>query len=208
MIKNIVFDMGKVLTAYQADAVACHFIEDEAERKEVCTSVFVSPEWLLLDMGVISEEEALKKIQARLSADHAREMARLCLERWHEYNMWPIEEMGEVVRWLKKQGFGIYLCSNASLRLLSCYQKVIPAIDCFDGILFSAEEKCIKPQKEIYLRLFDRFSLKPEECYFIDDLALNIEGARACGMDGYCFADGDAGKLKKVLEGFPAPVGE
>lgn len=56
--------------------------------------------------------------------------------------------------------------------------------------------------------LFDRFSLKPEECYFIDDLALNIEGARACGMDGYCFADGDAGKLKKVLEGFPAPVGE
>ncbi len=208
MIKNIVFDMGKVLTAYQADAVACHFIEDETERKEVCTSVFVSPEWLLLDMGVISEEEALKKIQARLSTDHAREMARLCLERWHEYNMWPIEEMGEVVRWLKKQGFGIYLCSNASLRLLSCYQKVIPAIDCFDGILFSAEEKCIKPQKEIYLRLFDRFSLKPEECYFIDDLALNIEGARACGMDGYCFADGDAGKLKKVLEGFPAPVGE
>ena len=84
MIKNIVFDMGKVLVAYEADAVARHFIEDEKERKDVCTSVFVSPEWLMLDMGVISEEDALKRMQARLDTDHAREMARMCLEHWHE----------------------------------------------------------------------------------------------------------------------------
>ena len=66
MIKNIVFDMGKVLVAYEADAVARHFIEDEKERKEVCTSVFVSPEWLMLDMGVISEEDALKRMLSRM----------------------------------------------------------------------------------------------------------------------------------------------
>ncbi|MGI5948058.1 MAG: HAD family hydrolase [Lachnospiraceae bacterium] len=206
MIKNIVFDMGKVLVAYEADAVARHFMEDEKEQKEVCTSVFVSPEWLMLDMGVISEEDALKRMQARLDTEHTREMARLCLEHWHEYNMWPIEEVGELVRWLKKRGFGIYLCSNASLRLLKCYKQVIPAIDCFDGILFSAEEKCVKPQKEIYHRLFEKFSLNPDQCFFIDDLDLNIQGAKACGMDGYCFADGDVEKLKKVLETMPDPV--
>ncbi len=205
MIKNIVFDMGKVLVAYEADAVARHFIEDEKERKEVCTSVFVSPEWLMLDMGVIAEEDALKKMQSRLSSEHAKEMARLCMEHWHEYNMWPIKEMGELVRLLKKRGFGIYLCSNASLRLLECYKQVIPAIDCFDGILFSAEEQCIKPQKEIYLKLFERFSLKPEECFFIDDLDLNIEGAKKCKMDGYCFADGDVQRLKNALAQLPDP---
>ena len=38
------------------------------------------------------------------------------------------------------------------------------------------------------------------ECFFIDDVLVNIEGARACGMDGYCFSDGDFEKLKAVLE--------
>ena len=107
--------------------------------------------------------------------------------------------MEEVVRWLKSMGYGIYLCSNASVRLLTCYKEVIPAIDCFDGVLFSADVQCLKPQKEMYQHLFDRFRLKPEECFFIDDLSLNIEGARRCGMDGYCFEDGDVGKLKEVL---------
>ena len=51
---------------------------------------------------------------------------------------------------LKEEGYRIYLCSNASVRLLTCYHQVIPAIDCFDGIFFSAEVKCMKPQKEMY----------------------------------------------------------
>lgn len=198
MIKNIVFDMGKVLLGYDADRVCSRYMDDEEEKKAVCTSVFVSPEWLMLDMGVISEEEALERMQARLNTDHAKEMAALCLEHWHEYNMWPMESMGELVRELKGKGYGIYLCSNASLRLLKCYQ-MIPGIEYFDGILFSAQVKCIKPQREMYEHLFNRFSLKPEECFFIDDVALNIEGARACGMDGYCFADGDEAALRTAL---------
>lgn len=198
MIKNIVFDMGKVLVGYDADKVCSHFIEKEEVKASVCTSVFVSPEWLMLDMGVISEEEALKRMQARLDSEYEKEMAALCLEHWHEYNMWPIESMGELVKELKTRGYGIYLCSNASVRLLDCY-KIIPGIECFDGILFSAEVKCVKPQKEMYQHLFERFRLKPEECFFIDDLMINIEGARACGMDGYCFADGDEKALRERL---------
>ncbi len=198
MIKHIVFDMGKVLLNYDGNKVCRHFIEDEAERKAVSTAVFDSQEWVLLDMGVMPEETALKKMQARLETDHAKEMAAQCLMHWHEHNLWPIEGMEELVAELKEKGYGIYLCSNASLRLLEC-SHMIPGISSFDGVLFSAEVKCIKPQKEIYGHLFDRFNLKPEECFFIDDLLMNIEGARECGMDGYCFADGDVKKLKEVL---------
>lgn len=57
----------------------------------------------------------------------------------------------------------------------------------------------MKPQKEIYMRLFARFGLKAEECYFIDDQPLNIEGARQCGMQGYVY-DGDRKKLEEKLE--------
>ena len=199
MIKNIVFDMGQVLVSYVGNLVCQIYIEDEQERKDVSTSVFASPEWVLLDMGVMPEEEALKKMQERLDTERKREQAEWCVWHWHEYNMKPKEGMEELVRWLKSMGYGIYLCSNASVRLLKCYKEVIPAIDCFDGILFSAEVQCLKPQKEMYGHLFDRFHLKPEECFFVDDLNLNIEGARRCGMEGYCFEDGDVGKLRTVL---------
>ena len=86
--------------------------------------------------------------------------------------------------------------------MLSCYRQVIPAIELFDGVLFSAEVKCLKPQKEIYMHFYRRFNLKPEECFFIDDLPGNIEGARQTGMDGYCFADGDVERLKARLLSF------
>lgn len=198
MIKNIVFDMGRVLLNYEGHMVSRHFIEDEAKRKTVASAVFDSQEWILLDMGLISEEDALKRMQKRLDTDYEKEMAALCLAHWHEYNMWPIEGMEKLVARLKKEGYGIYLLSNASLRLLDCYQ-MIPGIQYFDGIVFSAEVKYIKPQKEIYFHLFDRFHLKPEECLFIDDLPLNIEGAAACGMEGYCFADGDVKRLEEFL---------
>lgn len=198
MIKNIVFDMGKVLVGYDAMRVCEHYIADEHDRKRVCTAVFVSPEWIQLDMGVLPEETAVKQICARLP-ERLHEAVRLCMGDWHKFCMWTITEMEPLVRRLKAEGYGIYLCSNAAIRLLDCYRNVIPAADCFDGFLFSAEVKCIKPQKEMYYHLFERFGLKPEECFFIDDLQLNIDGAKLCGMDGYCFGDGDIGKLEKVL---------
>lgn len=201
MIKNIVFDMGKVLVNYDADKVCEALIEDPEDRKKVCTAVFVSPEWILLDLGVISEEAALARMTARLPEERLKEYARQCLARWHEYNMWPMEGMGEFVKLLKDHGFGIYLCSNASMRLLACYKEVIPGIEYFDGVLFSADVKYLKPQKEIYLTLFERFGLKPEECFFIDDMQENINGAADCGMDGYCFSDGDVGRLTGFLKG-------
>ena len=198
-IKNIVFDMGKVLVGYDAMRACRAYLDDEADQELVCSVVFVSPEWVFLDMGIISDEEALGRMYARLP-ERLHEAARLCMDNWHRHCMWTMTEMEPVVRRLKARGFGIYLCSNAAIRLTECYPDVIPAIDCFDGVLFSAEEKCIKPQEMIYERLFDRFDLIPGECFFIDDVQMNIDGARKCGMDGYCFADGDIEKLKQVLE--------
>ena len=52
MIKNIVFDMGKVLVEYEGDRVCRHFSEDEALIRKVSTAVFVSPEWLMLDIRI------------------------------------------------------------------------------------------------------------------------------------------------------------
>lgn len=199
MIKNIVFDMGKVLLDYEPLAVCHAYTEREEEIERLGKELFFAEEWILLDRGVITEEEALKRVKLRLPEEHLRWLAEECLAHWHEYNLRPDPAMEELVRSLKEAGYRIYLLSNASHRL-RIYENKIPGHRYFDGTIVSAEEKCLKPEREIYERLFERYELRPEECFFIDDRLENIEGARSCGMDGYCFADGNLERLKAYLK--------
>lgn len=197
--KNIVFDMGNVLIEYDPDKITRKYTSDEHIIREIHNVLFCSGEWYLLDAGLITEEYALSKVLKRFENDEQRELARKCFVHWHECNMWPKPGMAEVVEALKESGHGIYILSNASLRLPQCYREVMPRWDLYDGVFFSAEEKCLKPQPLIYEKFFERFGLNPADCFFIDDLEPNIEGARACGMEGYVFDHGDVAKLREVL---------
>ena len=127
-----------------------------------------------------------------------RKLAKECLDCWHEYNISPKPGMEKVVRDLKAKGYRMYVCSNASLRF-RVFQNEIPGFSLMEGALVSAEEKLLKPDPAIYRRLFEKFDIRPEESFFIDDIQENIDGAKACGMDGYCFADGDVEKLREEL---------
>lgn len=198
MIKNIVFDMGKVLLDYDPVKVCRQFTDREEDIALIGKELFFSEEWVMLDRGDITEEEAIKRVQSRLPDERLRTLAAESLAHWYEYNISPKPGMRELVTALKERGCRIYLCSNASLRLRE-FQDQIPGIEYFDGILVSAEERVLKPEPEIFEKLFERYSLRPEESFFIDDLEANIEGARRCGMDGYCFADGDVERLKQYL---------
>ena len=85
MIKNIVFDMGKVLVGYDGMRVCEHFLQDPSDQQQVHTAVFVSPEWVQLDMGVIPEEQALAQI---LYVAHRR--SRRCGERVQGKGLWDL----------------------------------------------------------------------------------------------------------------------
>lgn len=198
--KNIVFDMGKVLIDYDEDRVSRKFSGNEALIREVHNTVFCSSEWLKLDAGLISEEEAERRWLPRLSSEEARELARKAFSQWHLYNMREKPGIAEIIRGLHERGQRIFILSNASLRLPSCYRRVMPLPELYDGVFFSAEHRCIKPQDIIYERFFRLFSLRPSECFFVDDLPENIEAASAAGMDGFVFSDGRAEMLKELFE--------
>ncbi|MDO4438987.1 MAG: HAD family phosphatase [Eubacteriales bacterium] len=200
MIKNIVFDMGKVLLDYECDAAIRAFTKDEKLIKKISMAVFLSQEWVLLDMGIISEEQGLSRMLAHLDTEEEKEIAEKAFKNWHRYNLFPKAGMGELVKELKeKHGYNCYILSNASVRVPECCYDIIPGHEYMSGALFSANEKCIKPQDIIYERFFKKFDLRPEECFFIDDLYENILGAEKTGMKGYCFSDGDIGKLREIL---------
>ena len=195
MIQNVIFDMGGVLVEYRPELSSTAYLEEGPDALLVRRELFGSEEWKLLDAGLLEEEEALSRVCGRLP----KALHHACTEifrHWHEY-MPPNPDMPALIAELKKRGRGVYLCSNAALRF-SVYRDAIPALALMDGILISAEERCVKPERKIYERLFQRFGLRAQESFFIDDLAENIEGARACGMDGYVF-DGDMAALRAAL---------
>lgn len=183
MIKNIIFDMGNVLLTYAPHDYIKTIIDDEVIAAAVLKELFYSKEWLELDAGAITEEKAVMQISLRLP-QYAQYVQR-AMDQWHS-GLMPIEGMSEIVKRLKDKGYKIYLLSNVSLRFLK-FRDEVEMFRYFDGFIASAQEKVVKPNKEIYERLCKRFNLNCEECLFIDDLQVNIDGAVNAGIHGHLF---------------------
>ncbi|HEY5695836.1 MAG TPA: HAD family phosphatase, partial [Candidatus Saccharimonadales bacterium] len=59
----------------------------------------------------------------------------------------------------------------------------------FDVVVLSSEVGFTKPTREAYDITAKRLNLSPEECVMIDDILVNVEGAKAVGMQGILFKD-------------------
>ena len=198
--RNIVFDMGGVLVDYTADNATWHFTDDPEIVREIHNVLFCSQEWMALDLGSITDEEAISRILPRLSNDNVREVARVTFDHWHEYNNVARPGVAAIVKSIKKRGQKAYILSNVSKRLTDTYKNVVPAPEMYDGAFFSGEALALKPQPIIYQMFFQRFSLNPSECLFIDDVKANVDAAIRCGMDAWWFRTGNTDDMKKFLE--------
>lgn len=197
MIRNIVFDMGRVLIGFDPEVfMDREGIRDPEDRRLIRNELFLSVEWAQMDSGILTERTAEPFILKRFP------------ERLHEavhnlLNNWAIPRsevpgMYELVSDLKKAGFGIYLLSNAS-EAQHRYWPLIPVSEFFDGLMISCDVKVVKPMWEIYHLFTGRFELNPEECLFVDDAPANVAAAIACGWRGIVF-HGDAAELRRKMQ--------
>lgn len=194
MIKNIVFDMGDVLIYWDAEHMLSYGNLTDEEKALMEREIFMSPEWQLMDWGMLTPDEAYEKLKSYIP-ENLRVYAHKLVTRWYEFERKHVPGMADLVKALKEKGYGIYLLSNAAVNHEK-YWGDIDGSEHFDGIVVSAYEKTCKPLPEIYNVLFKRFDLKPEECIFIDDRPINIAGGMLCGMDGIVFIDTESLKEK------------
>ena len=204
MIRNILFDMGNVLIYFDRSLFMDRLGVTEEDKKLLMREVFLSVEWVRMDRGSMVEADAVKSCCARLP-ERLHESAKKLIAMW-DRPILPVPGMYELIEELKGKGYGIYLLSNASLRQHE-YWPNIEASRFFDGKLISADEGIIKPQPEIYRLMLERFDLKAEECFFIDDMPANIEGAFYCGIPGAVFHD-DVSRLRRQLREAGVDVAE
>ena len=171
---------------------------NETDAQAVYAALFTHPEWVKLDDNTIEQDELGRRAQARLSDPRLRPLVPQLLNGMPWNVLTPIPAMIDTARWALDAGYGVYLLSNANLAV-SRHREVVPLLDRFHGVLFSADEGLVKPNPAIYRLLTRRYRLVPEECLFIDDNTENAEAARREGWQAYRF-DGNAEALRAYLE--------
>jgi putative hydrolase of the HAD superfamily len=194
-IRAIVSDFGGVLTTPLLASFAA--FQDEAG---------ISPESLgramregleegeeiplfRLERGEISEDEFLAHLSDGLEAvlghrPHLQHFRHTFFDALD-----PNESMIELMRELKAQGLAMAMLTNNVREWEPLWRPMLPVDEIFETVVDSAFVGCRKPEQRIYELTLERIGIPAEACLFIDDLAVNCEGAEAVGMHAVHFRD-------------------
>ena len=89
------------------------------------------------------------------------------------------------------------LLSNTNAIHFPWIQQTYPLLRHFHDLVLSYEVKAMKPHPDIYRAAIARAGCRPEECFYTDDIAEFVEGARALGIDAVQFEN--AAQLEREL---------
>ena len=179
MIRNIIFDIGNVLLTFEPRQFLLQFTNNSHKIEYFILNITGSEFWLKLDRGVISVEHA--KNLFLLKYPKQKKLISLFFKHWFKIFK-PIEKNIEILKALKQSGYKIFALSNF---IKESYHFVIQKFDffsLFDGQVISWKEKVIKPEREIYHLLLERYNLNTEECIFLDDHSSFLVSAEKLGM--------------------------
>ena len=173
MIKNVIFDLGNVLLNFEPKGYLKSKIPIE-KIEIVYKSIFQSEEWVSLDRGTITEEEAKENIIDR-NID-LKEHIKIAFENWYDI-LTPVEKNIRILEKLKQNKYKIYYLSNFHDLAFKYVTQKYDFFNKFDGGVVSYEEKMLKPECEIYERIIKKYNLNPKECVFVDDTKINVDAA-------------------------------
>lgn len=196
MIKNIVFDIGNVLTYYTWESHIHSFGFSEAVRERVIRATVKSEAWNEFDRGVLDDEEVIGLL---VQNDPGVEKE---IRRMMENVGGLVSKADYAIPWiqeLKGKGYHVYYLSNFSFKAEKECSHALDFMPYMDGGILSCKEKLIKPQPEIYARLLEIYDLIADECVFLDDLDVNVRAAKAAGLHGILFTTREAA-LRELAE--------
>jgi 2-haloacid dehalogenase len=192
----VIFDVGNVLYGWDPESFLARQVEDDEARLRFIEDVGLWDWHDSLDGGRPFDEAA-----AELSEkfpDYAH-LISAWGERFGETITDPVPGVHEIVEALDAAGVPLFAITNFSADFWKPFAEREQAFfRRFKDIVVSGEEKMLKPDPAIYYLALDRFGLKPAEALFIDDRAINVEGAEAIGMRAHLFTGAE--DLRRRLE--------
>ena len=171
-MKNIILDVGMVLVDFcWEDLLKQLGITGEA-FEAVADATVRTQDWNEYDRSTKQDEEILRgfienapdyRQQIQLFWDHMSGM----IQQYPYAKSW--------MKSLKESGHDVYILSNYARRTYELTKEEgLSFLPLADGAVFSFETGHIKPEKELYHVIMDKYGLLPKECVFIDDNAANL----------------------------------
>jgi putative hydrolase of the HAD superfamily len=202
MIKTLIFDLGNVLVpfdfkrGYAALGPLCGFPAEEIPRRVSNTDLVVE-----FESGRISPQEFFRRFAELLDLRTTYE--RFC-EIWNSVFLPCTLIPEDDIRALRER-YRILLLSNTNALHFAMLRESYSILAHFDSFVLSHEVGAMKPLPRIYHEALARAECRPEECFYTDDVADYIEGARREGIDAVQFQGYENLKAELVKRGIFPP---
>ncbi|HEY0319113.1 MAG TPA: HAD family phosphatase [Solirubrobacterales bacterium] len=144
-----------------------------------------------LERGEISEEAFVERLSDGLQPliGHRPQLHRFSEMFFDALD--PNEPMIELMRELKATGLRMAMLTNNVREWEPRWRPMLPVDEIFETVVDSAFVGVRKPEPRIYELTLERIGLPAEACLFVDDLAVNCEGARDAGLNAVHFQDNE-----------------
>jgi glucose-1-phosphatase len=185
-VKNIIFDLGGVIINLDFSAAEKAFVELGFEDfKNVFGGGHVTSFIKDYEVGLIDDEQFISEIKKSAKKQNDDEVA---IAAWNAMLLdFPPERIA-FLRELKKK-YRLFLFSNTNSLHLQSFRKTFSnafgeAIfdELFEKAYYSHEIKMRKPTKEAFDYVVKDAGLVAGETLFVDDMLVNVEGARLAGL--------------------------
>ncbi|HEV2080724.1 MAG TPA: HAD family phosphatase [Allosphingosinicella sp.] len=195
----VVFDVGNVLYGWDPDSFLVRQIADDEARLRFIEDVDLYGWHETLDGGRGFEEAAAELSEKFPAYAH---LISAWGERFGETITEPVPGTHAIVEELDGRGVPLFAITNFSADFWRPFhERERTFFSRFRDIVVSGEEKLLKPDPGIYYLALDRFGLKPQQALFIDDRQVNVEGARAVGMQAHLFTTAEELRERLRAEG-------
>ncbi|MDP9414505.1 MAG: HAD family phosphatase [Pseudomonadota bacterium] len=197
--RAVVFDVGNVLYGWDPDSFLVRQIADDDARLRFIEETDLFGWHETLDGGR-DFAEAAAELSEKFPA--YAELISAWGERFGETITDPVPGVHAIVEELDAKGVPLFAITNFSADFWTPFHaKERAFFGRFRDIVVSGREKLLKPDPAIYYLALDRFGLSPGDALFIDDRAINVEGARAVGMHAHLFVDAEDLRGRLCAEG-------
>lgn len=188
MIKNLIFDIGGVITK-DIEAKAFDYLS-ESEQEELNKIVFYDKRIYDVLLGNLTCEEYKNQL-VKENNKYKKEILDLLDVRKQHIFIPKDKKMVELLYSLKDK-YNIYFLSNM---IDITYEYLSDFLNDFKGGSYSFIENTRKPDEKFYLGLINKYKLDVNETIFFDDKLRNVLIARKLGMQAIEFKS-----IQDVLE--------
>jgi putative hydrolase of the HAD superfamily len=196
-IKTVISDFGGVLTTPLIQSFMAFQdktgITTETLGKAMQAATEANGENPLFEMerGEITEVAFLDQLTDSLEPllGHRPEMHRF---REIYFEALDVNQpMIDLMRELKAEGCRMAMLTNNVREWEPLWRPMLPVDEIFETVVDSGFVGCRKPESKIYELTLERVGEPAEACLFVDDVLVNIEGARKAGLHAVHFQDND-----------------